>query len=125
MLDNFVLQAVNLPWGDFISTMLQYATPAVIALGLAVFHNLATPVATLFINDQAISDAINFALSKVEGAVAGNVLSVGVANKTLDAALQYVVKEEPKVAKQLGTKLLPQLLSEMQKMGLLPPEFHV
>ena len=112
--------SIVIPWGDWLSGLLVSLAATVVSLvGLAVRRWLPSYLSGL-VTDAAISNAVNFALGKVEGAVAGKTLEPQVANAVIAAAAQYAIKSEPRVAKWLGDNLQAVILAKLSALGSAP-----
>jgi hypothetical protein len=116
------IPSVTIPWGDWASGLLN-GLASVLALALTwVVGKYAPALASNFLNGAAITNAVNYGLGAVEGAVAGKTLTVTSTNSVLSAAESYMVAHTPAAAKSLGNMIRPAILAELSSIGVLPPE---
>lgn len=113
--------SVVIPWGDWARDLLVAVGSVFVAVATWAIAKLPAAVRVWVTND-AISRAVNYALGKVEGAVAGKELDIHVANSVVAAAARYAVQAEPRVAKWLGDNLQPMIIAKLAALGVTPSE---
>jgi hypothetical protein len=114
--------SVSIPWGSWLSGLLSWPALAAGAagyLGYAI-KSIGGGTLSLLVSDQQITAAVNYALAKVSGAVAGQTLEVQVANNVAQTAFNWIVSTEPALAGKLGSALGPQILAKLSQLGVAP-----
>lgn len=113
---------VVIPWGEWVRELLVSVAGLAVTLASWAVARWAPFYVRAFITDKAISDAVNFALGKVEGAVAGEKLELRVTNSVIKAAADYAIDYEPKAVKWLGQQLGPAILAKLSALGVAPAD---
>ena len=113
---------IVIPWGAWLSSILVSITSAAVGYVAWAVRKWAPWYVNTVVSDAAIDNAVHSALAKVEGAVAGQSLSLEVTNSVARDALNYIVQSEPRVAKYLGSKLGPVILSKLSEIGSAPKD---
>jgi hypothetical protein len=112
--------SVVVPWGDWVRELLVSVGSIAVALVSWVIAKWAPSYVRAILTDAAVTNAVNYALTRVEGAVAGQQLEVHVASTVVAAAARYAVNSEPRVAKWLGDNLQPVILAKLSALGVAP-----
>ena len=116
------IPSVTIPWGDWATALLNALGALLTAVLTYAVGRYAPALATTFLSSTAISNAVNYGLGAVEGAVQGKTLTVNTTNSVLGAAEAYLVAHAPLAAKSLGGMIRPAILAELSKLGIVPPE---
>ena len=116
------IPSVTIPWGDWATALLNALGALLTAVLTYAVGRYAPALATTFLSSTAISNAVNYGLGAVEGAVQGKTLTVNTTNSVLSAAEAYLVAHAPLAAKSLGGMIRPAILAELSKLGIVPPE---
>lgn len=98
--------SLTIPWGDWVTSLVTgFVDPilTVLLLGALTFAATLLPAplkayanqANIAAAEQLLEKAVAFALNKVEGASAGQQLSVNVGSSVIAAAAQYAVDKGP------------------------------
>lgn len=116
------IPSVTIPWGDWATALLNALGALLTAVLTYAVGRYAPALATTFLSSTAISNAVNYGLGAVEGAVQGKTLTVNTTNSVLGAAEAYLVAHAPLAAKSLGDMIRPAILAELSKLGIVPPE---
>jgi hypothetical protein len=113
---------VVIPWGSWLTSLL--ASLGTIAVSLIAFavNKWAPATVKPFVTDALITKAVNYGLAAIEGAVAGQTLTLSTTNQVLAAAENFALVAEPTVAKWIGDNLRPLLLSKLSELGVVPAE---
>ena len=116
------IPSITIPWGDWATALLNALGALLTAVLTYAVGRYAPALATTFLSSTAISNAVNYGLGAVEGAVQGKTLTVNTTNSVLGAAEAYLVAHAPLAAKSLGGMIRPAILAELSKLGIVPPE---
>jgi hypothetical protein len=114
--------ARSIPYGDWIAAILSWAQFILVSLVLWAIQRYVPAVIRVFLTKDAVTSAVNAALSSVEGAVAGKTLTVAQTNEVLDAAVDYLVEHEPQIARWVGDALRLKVAALLQSLGSVPAE---
>lgn len=112
--------SVVVPWGDWVGSLLASIGTLTAAVLVYIVKTWAPSIVKTFLTDKVISDAVNYGLGAIEGAVAGKELDLKTTNAVLTAAANYAVSLEPNIAAWLGGNLRPALLSKLSALGAVP-----
>jgi hypothetical protein len=52
----------------------------------------------------------------------GKTVSISIANQLIAAALEWIIANEPAIAKWAGANLEPLIVAELSKLGVIPAE---
>lgn len=111
---------VTIPWGAWLSQALQLLTPTIVAIGVGLAHQFITGPLALFVSDSAVENAVQTMIAKEEGVIAGQAVSITVANALAKKILSYLIAQEPAVVKTFGPKLGDVILAKLCAAGVLP-----
>ena len=111
---------VVIPWGAWLSQIATLLTPVIVGVGVGLAHQFITGPLALFVSDGAIENAVRTIIAKEEDVIAGQSVSVPVANALAQKILSYLVVQEPAVVKTFGPKLGDVILAKLSAAGVLP-----
>ncbi len=112
---------VVIPWGDWLGGLLTGAAALFVAL-LTRLVALAPAVIRTFLTNDVITKAVDYAIATTSGAVRGQAASIPVSNQLIGAALEWVVSNEPKIAKWADDRLRPLIAARLAALNVIPPE---
>ena len=111
---------VGIHWGAWLSQIATLLTPVIVGVGVGLAHQFITGPLALFVSDGAIENAVRTIIAKEEDVIAGQSVSVPVANALAQKILSYLVVQEPAVVKTFGPKLGDVILAKLSAAGVLP-----
>jgi len=83
------------------------------------------PIVRAMMTEQLLKRAVDYAVATVEGAAAGKVITVPVANEMIRVAAQYAADNGPKLTQWLADSLGPKIIARLSDVVQLPPETSV
>lgn len=114
--------AASVPYGAWVVAFLNWIQFALTAIALWVFNKYVPSIYKMFVSKQAVSDAINYAITTIEGAVSGKVLTVAQTNQIIEEAINYLDQQEPAIAAWAGNTIRPKIVAWLQAAGMIPAE---
>lgn len=98
---------VGVPYGDLVSTVLDYATPILLGVAMWTFRFVPSRFRALLMTmqvEQLLSRAITFGINSVREATKDKTLTLDVSNKVLKEALAYALLHGGPVIRQFMGK---------------------
>jgi hypothetical protein len=113
---------VTIPWGDWIASFLVSMSSVFVTIFTWLLAHFAPTIIKSYITDEAVTNAVNYAIATVANVERGKATHIDVANEVAEAALAYIVKNEPKAAAYAKDQLSSLIVAKLSVAGVLPAD---
>jgi hypothetical protein len=114
--------SIVIPWGKWLAQALANVQSLAVAFVAAVVARWAPAYVKSLLTEQVVTRAVDYAFGAVAGAVQGKTLDVATTNALINAAANYAIANEPKIAAKLGDLLRPTILAKLSALGVVPAD---